>query len=145
MYNFYKQGIRVVYEATAGQCSPRISKFEATAFTSVVKELITDIVAATPKINGFFSAITRPVPNVGTKGRVYAVAQCWETISQKDCEICLTTGATNLQSCPPGSDGSTVDAGCFLRYSDAPIFADNSKTNIKPYLQGGGDDLFFEF
>lgn len=111
-----------------------------------MKELLTDLEAITPKINGFFSATTRPVSTVGVTETVYAVAQCWETISQKDCQSCLTIGYNNIQSCPPGSDGSTVDSGCFLRYSDASFFTDNSIINIKPYLRGrGGDYSFLNF
>lgn len=78
---------------------------------------MTDIVAAKLKINDFFSG-TRPVWNAGVAETVYDVARCWETISQKYCQSCLKIGYTNLQSCPPGSDGSTVDVGCFLRFSD---------------------------
>ncbi|KAK1401911.1 hypothetical protein POM88_001516 [Heracleum sosnowskyi] len=58
-------------------------------------------------------------------------------LSQKDCHNCLTIGYNNIKSCPPGSEGSSADAGCFLRYSDASFFADNSTISITPYLHGG--------
>lgn len=102
---------------------------------------MTNLVAVTPKIDGFFAATTRPVFNGGVTTTVYAVAQCIETISQKDCQSCLTTGYNNIQSCPPASGGSSVDAGCFLRYSDSSFFADNSIINITPYLPGGGGNF----
>lgn len=136
-YNFYTQSILVSFEASAGICSPTQSKIEATAFTPVVEGIITDLVAATPKIHGYFAATTRPVFSGGVTSKVYAAAQCVETISQKDCHSCLTIGYNNLQSCPPGAEGSSADAGCFLRYSDASFFAEKSIISITPYLRGG--------
>lgn len=140
-HNFFTQSLLVTFESTAGVCSNQ-SKSEAKAFTPVVHGLITDLVSVTPKIDGFFTATTRPVFNGDATTTVYAVAQCIETISQKDCQSCLTTGYSNIQSCPPASGGSSVDAGCFLRYSDSSFFADSSIINITPYLPGGGGNFF---
>ncbi|WOH15104.1 hypothetical protein DCAR_0934641 [Daucus carota subsp. sativus] len=137
-HNFFTQSLLVTFESTAGVCSPDQSKSEATAFNPVVDALITDLASATPKIDGFFAATTRPVLSGGATTTVYAVAQCIETISQKDCQSCLTTAYNNIQSCPPASDGSSADAGCFLRYSDASFFGDKSIIDITPYLPGGG-------
>ncbi|KAL8155626.1 cold-responsive protein kinase 1-like [Apium graveolens] len=135
--NFFTQSILVTFESSAGVCSAIKSKYDAVTFTPVVERLITDLVAATPKINGFFAATTRPVLHGGATATVYAVAQCIETISRKDCQSCLTIGYNNIQSCPPASEASSADAGCFLRYSDVSFFADKSVINITPHLQGG--------
>lgn len=70
--------IRAPIEATVAVGIPSQSKSEVTAFTLVVKGLVTDLVAVTPKINGFFSASTRLLSTVGETETVYAVAQCWE-------------------------------------------------------------------
>lgn len=134
--NFFTQSILVTFESSAGVCSASKSKYDAVTFTPVVEGLITDLVAATPKINGFFAATTRPVLNGAATATVYAVAQCIETISRKDCQSCLTIGYNNIQSCPPASEASSADAGCFLRYSDVSFFADKSVINITPYLRG---------
>lgn len=109
--------------------------------TLIVCASTKDLVAATPKINGYFAATTRPVLSGGVTAKVYAAAQCVETISQKDCHSCLTIGYNNLQSCPPGAEGSSADAGCFLRYSDASFFAENSTIRITPNLQRGNSNL----
>ncbi|KAK1401905.1 Cysteine-rich RLK (RECEPTOR-like protein kinase) 42 [Heracleum sosnowskyi] len=138
-HNFFTQSLLVISDDTAGVCSTNQSKSEETAFTPVVNGLITDLVSATPKIDGFFAATTRPVSSGGVTMRVYAVAQCMETISPKDCQSCLTTAYNNIQICPPASGASSVDAGCFLRYSDSSFFSDNSIVNITPYLPGGGN------
>ncbi|KAK1401899.1 Cysteine-rich receptor-like protein kinase 2 [Heracleum sosnowskyi] len=139
--NFFTQSILVTFESSAGVCSASKSKYDAVTFTPVVEGLITDLVAATPKINGFFAATTRPVLNGGATATVYAVAQCIETISRKDCQSCLTIGYNNIQSCPPASEASSADAGCFLRYSDVSFFADKSVINITPYLKEGKRNL----
>ncbi|KAK1401907.1 Cysteine-rich RLK (RECEPTOR-like protein kinase) 42 [Heracleum sosnowskyi] len=138
-HNFFRQSLLVTFESTAGVCSTNQSKSEATDFTPVVEGLITDLVSVTPKIDGFFAATTRPVFNGGVTTTVYAVAQCIENISQKDCQSCLRTGYSNIKSCPPASGGSSVDAGCFIRYSDSSFFPDNSIIDITPYLQGAGN------
>lgn len=98
--------------------------------------LLTDLVAATPKISGYFAATTRPVPSRGATTTIYAVAQCVETINREDCKTCLTIGYNNIRYCPPASEGSSADTGCFLRYSDASFFANSSLINITPYLLG---------
>ncbi|KAF3450331.1 hypothetical protein FNV43_RR06411 [Rhamnella rubrinervis] len=42
------------------------------------------------------------------------------------------------QGCLPDADGRAVDAGCFLRYSTTPFFADNQTTDLTPFLSNGG-------
>ncbi|CAK9135293.1 unnamed protein product [Ilex paraguariensis] len=109
---------------------------QATAFDTAVTGLISDLVVATPKINGFFAASQRAVAGGGVT--VYAIAQCAETVSQTGCQDCLTVARGNIQACPPNADGTAFDAGCFLRYSDTAFFADNQTINITPFLGGGG-------
>ncbi|KAL1802984.1 hypothetical protein ACET3Z_031631 [Daucus carota] len=135
VHNFFTQRLLVTFESTV--CDQ--GKSEAKAFTPVVDGLITDLVSTTPRIDGFFAATTRPVSSGGATMTVYAVAQCIETISQKDCQSCLTTTSNNIQSCPPASEGSATDAGCFLRNSETSFFADKSIINITSYLPGGGN------
>ncbi|KAK6927795.1 Serine-threonine/tyrosine-protein kinase, catalytic domain [Dillenia turbinata] len=113
---------------------------QASAFASTVNELVANLVTATPKIKGFFAATKKEVGG-GSNGAVYGVAQCAETVSQSGCLQCLQVAQSNIQGCPPSTDGRAFDAGCFLRYSDAAFFADNHTTNIAPFLEGrGGSD-----
>ncbi|KAF5180740.1 Cold-responsive protein kinase [Thalictrum thalictroides] len=100
--------------------------------------LLSDIVTATPRINGFFAASTRKVDSGGTI--VYAVAQCVTTVSQTGCNDCLTVAYKNIERCPPGAGGRAFDAGCFLRYSDTAFFDGNQTTDLTTFLrqQGGG-------
>ncbi|GLT42754.1 hypothetical protein SLA2020_167390 [Shorea laevis] len=41
----------------------------------------------------------------------------------------------DLQRCPPKTHGRAMDAGCFLRYSESPFFADNQTTSIFLFLK----------
>nr|GMC56887.1 cysteine-rich receptor-like protein kinase 2 [Ipomoea batatas] len=49
------------------------------------------------------------------------------------------TLGSNIQNCLPKSgSGRAVDVGCFLRYSNKHIFANNQTTNLATFLGGGG-------
>jgi hypothetical protein len=108
-----------------------------------VKELLADLQVATPRINGFFAASKKEAVGSAGNATVYAVAQCAETVSEIGCQDCLTVASRNAQVCIPGKVARAVDAGCFLRYSDTPFFADNQTTNLLPFLRNG--EIFFQF
>lgn len=108
---------------------------KANAFNASVEELLTDLLTATPKINGFFGATKKQV--VGENASVYGVAQCVETVTRTGCEDCLKVAYGNLEGCLPDSGGSAVDSGCFLRYSSTAFFTDNQTTHLEPFLKNG--------
>ena len=99
--------------------------------------MLKDLQVATPKINGFFAASKREVVDSSGNATVYAVAQCVETATESGCQNCLNVASNNIQVCVPNGDGRAVDAGCFLRYSDKPFFADNQTTDINSFLGNG--------
>jgi len=68
---------------------------------------------------------------------IYAVAQCVETATEDKCLSCMQIGFNNLESCLPNTEGRAYDAGCFMRYSTTPFFADNQTIDIAPYLKQG--------
>jgi len=49
----------------------------------------------------------------------------------------MQVGFNNLQSCLPNTEGRAYDAGCYMRYSTTPFFADNQAIDIAPYLKKG--------
>ncbi|XP_074339843.1 cysteine-rich receptor-like protein kinase 2 [Apium graveolens] len=134
IYNFYTE---ITFESPILVCSYNNSAAESTVFKSIAQELLMDIAAATPKIKDYSAAAKRQVINSGTTSTVYAAAQCVETISPSDCRDCLTRVYTSLQTCLPQPGGSSVEPGCFLRYSDSSFFADSNITSITPYIKGG--------
>ncbi|KAG8373509.1 hypothetical protein BUALT_Bualt11G0031600 [Buddleja alternifolia] len=107
------------------------------AFNTEGLALLRDLQVATPRVNRYFVATRRAISNGGNL-TIYGVAQCAETISQSGCQDCLTVAYGNVQGCLPDGDGRAIDAACFIRYSDAPFFADNQTIDITPFLGGGG-------
>lgn len=118
------------------KCSLNQSSIKATLIEPVVKGLLRDLEVATPKVNGFFAAATKQVLGAGTDATIYAVAQCALTVSQSDCTNCLSVANRNVQNCVPLAGGSSVDAGCFLRYSDTAFFPKNATIDLTHFLRG---------
>ncbi|KAK7305615.1 hypothetical protein VNO77_43521 [Canavalia gladiata] len=108
-----------------------------TALKATGLQVLMDLQIATPKIKGFYAATKTQVPGGGA---IYAVAQCVETVSEPNCLNCMQVGYNNLQSCLPNTYGRAYDAGCFMRYSTTPFFADNQTIDIAPYLKQGGSN-----
>ncbi|KAL2333159.1 hypothetical protein Fmac_014372 [Flemingia macrophylla] len=103
-------------------------------FGEAGQQVLMQLQTATPKIKGFYAATKTQVAGLGA---IYAVAQCVETASEAGCLNCTTVGFNNLQRCLPNTEGRTYDAGCFMRYSTTPFFADNQTIDITPYLNQG--------
>ncbi|GMY24531.1 cysteine-rich receptor-like protein kinase 2 [Fagus crenata] len=131
--SFYDQ---TTLPGSQGQCGNQTAS-QATAFSTTGEGLLNDLQTATPKINGFFAASKKEVV-VGGNATMYAVAQCVETASESGCQDCLKIASSNAQRCLPNADGRAYDAGCFLRYSDTPFFADNQTIDINQFLGNGG-------
>lgn len=105
----------------------------ATDFNITAQKVLKDLQIATPKITGFFAATKTQLGG----GAIYAIAQCAETVSESGCLDCLKNGYDNIDICLPNTEGRAIDAGCFMRYSETPFFADNQTVDIIPFLQQG--------
>ncbi|KAH9738594.1 hypothetical protein KPL71_018840 [Citrus sinensis] len=143
--SFYDQSTQ---EGRFGFCGNRTA-LQADAFKTAAQELLENLEVATPKINGFFAASKNNI--IGSRAganddddknstAVYGIAQCVETISETGCQNCLSGAFDNIQRCLGSAFGWAVDAGCFLRYSDTPFFADNQTTDITPFLKNGSSN-----
>ncbi|KAG0457366.1 hypothetical protein HPP92_022523 [Vanilla planifolia] len=102
----------------------------AARFADAVKALAQDLSLAVPRIAEFSAAAERD--------GVYAAAQCAQTLSQAVCSQCLEVAFTNIQGCLPAGEGRAVDAGCFMRYSDAAFFDANQTVDLALILRGSG-------
>ncbi|OMP01143.1 hypothetical protein COLO4_12134 [Corchorus olitorius] len=127
--NFYDQSTQEGHSMICGNQSAS----DTNTFEAAVEGLLTDLQKATPRINGYYAAIKKEV-NAAT---VYGVAQCIGTITKSGCQDCMQVVTTDIQKCPPNTNGRAVDVGCFLRYSASPFFADNQTTDIAPFLKPG--------
>ncbi|CAI0392726.1 unnamed protein product [Linum tenue] len=140
--SFYDQSTQ---DGHSGVCGNQTTeKKDNNAYTEGVEHLLSDLITATPKINGFYAASKRElVPGGGGGGgdgnvTVYGVAQCVETISQKSCQDCLKLGFTDVQRCFSNTAARSINVGCFLRFSNSPFFRDNQTTDLLPFLRNGG-------
>ncbi|KAL5225043.1 hypothetical protein ABZP36_011682 [Zizania latifolia] len=103
------------------------SAVAAGGFADAARALVGDLAAAVPHAPGFAAA--------AVSGSVYAAAQCVETVGEGGCAQCLEVAMSNIDLCPPNSDGRAVDAGCFMRYSNKPFFPANATIDLAPYLR----------
>ncbi|XP_031109318.1 cold-responsive protein kinase 1-like [Ipomoea triloba] len=133
---FYDQITDPITEGSYPVCGNRTARNQD-IFNATAQELLNELLLATPKINGFYAAVKLQEESPGG-ATIYAVAQCAETVSESNCQDCLSLVYNNIKGCLPNSaDGRAVDAGCFLRYSDTPFFADNQTIDIAPLLGKG--------
>ncbi|KAF3450332.1 hypothetical protein FNV43_RR06412 [Rhamnella rubrinervis] len=73
-----------------GVCGNQTVSVATAAFNAAVESMISDLLTATPKVNGFFAATNEQVTGgIGNATMVYGVAQCAETITDTGCEDCL--------------------------------------------------------
>ncbi|XP_022642677.1 cold-responsive protein kinase 1-like isoform X1 [Vigna radiata var. radiata] len=126
---FYDQTNEIGSGVSCGNISSTVTDFKAAG-----QQALMDLQTAVPKTRDFYAA-TKTLVAGGSA--VYAVAQCVETATEINCQNCMQVGYNNLQSCLPNTEGRAYDAGCFMRYSTTPFFADNQTTNIAPYLKKG--------
>ncbi|KAI3768771.1 hypothetical protein L2E82_19604 [Cichorium intybus] len=66
---------------------------------------------------------------------VYGLAQCWESLTNEECRICLNKAKSEAISCLPSREGRSMNAGCFFRYSTEKFY-DND-----PQADGGSSGL----
>ncbi|KAI3775683.1 hypothetical protein L1987_45432 [Smallanthus sonchifolius] len=129
-YNFYME---VNVGGNVAVCGNRTTS--QPTFIQIVKNLLSDLRVATPRIPDFYAASTRKV--IGSNATVYAIAQCNLNITHSDCAKCLSIRSTTLQDCLPNTFGRAIDPGCFMRYSDIPFFRDNQTTDLTPFIKNG--------
>lgn len=116
----------------------------STAYGASVASLLSDLQTATPRIDGFFAISKKEVE--GGQATVYGVAQCVETIGPSNCQDCLKMAYADMKRCLTVTNSRATNAGCFLRYSDTPFFANNQITDLKPFLEKGEfSSLFCRF
>lgn len=131
--SFYDQ---TTAPGNAGLCGNRTSSRQ-NVFETAVDGLLTNLSIATPRIDGFYAAVTAPVSGTNTS-TAYAIAQCAETITPDGCRICLQLAYTNIKSCATDvTDGRAIDTGCFMRYSASAFFANNKTMDITSFLRDG--------
>eukprot|EP00253_Pinus_taeda_P011683 PITA_11683 len=90
-------------------------------FTDAVDALLSNVTkkaAQSPQL--FFADYSLPS---NLMVYVYAIAQCWKDLSQKDCGSCLTSASSSLVSCGTGTIGAQfASKNCYLRFEMYSFF-----------------------
>lgn len=92
-------------------------------FVKNMKFVVRNVTTAAVKNGGFGVAGVE-----GVEG-VYALAQCWKTVSSDGCRACLEKAATALAGCAPKREGRAMNAGCYLRYSTEKFYEQESQNS----------------
>ncbi|OMO59983.1 hypothetical protein CCACVL1_24485 [Corchorus capsularis] len=134
-YNFYNESIDPKYDvATCGSPLDALPNdiYMLQDFESRLDQAITNLIDITTERKGNGTVETK-----GGVLTIHAGAQCWNTISDESCKVCLTRAGEKIKKCAPAAEGRAAFTGCAMRYS----------TNIfyqrEPYRndQGGLDDI----
>lgn len=65
--------------------------------------------------------------------RVFALAQCWETLEMERCRDCLHLAAEKIMDCVPGAGARCLYTGCFMRYSTNKFYNSDAESHINDH------------
>ncbi|XP_077244213.1 cysteine-rich receptor-like protein kinase 2 isoform X2 [Tasmannia lanceolata] len=93
-------------------CSFSRNSSEPEKFRQVVKAVIGNVSLEAQRNKGYA---------VGSASAfnltLYALAQCWENLNKELCSSCLNDAASSIALCTPATEGRSLYAGCYMRYS----------------------------
>ncbi|KAI7726984.1 hypothetical protein M8C21_011409 [Ambrosia artemisiifolia] len=73
---------------------------------------------------------------------VYGLAQCWESLTNAECRLCLDKARTAAVGCLPSREGRIMNAGCFLRTTRKEL--DSESSYIPTFKYKSEDDKSVE-
>ncbi|KAJ8775201.1 hypothetical protein K2173_020205 [Erythroxylum novogranatense] len=115
-YSFYHESVSSALD-TANCSKESVPSFrddiEKSAFVTNVGYAIGNVTSTAVERRGF---------GVAGIEKVYALAQCWESIDREGCRECLEMAGKAAKSCLPKSEGRGMNAGCYLRYSTEKFY-----------------------
>lgn len=109
-FSFFDQGVDSVQ---LKNCSSSKNSSQPGIFKEALERVIESVSLKAQKNQGFAVA-SHSVSNL----TLHALAQCWESLDKKTCNSCLQASASSIMSCYPGVDGRSLNAGCYMRYSN---------------------------
>lgn len=107
-----------------GSATGVVSDYMRPEFAKKVRQVIMNVTETAVKNGGFGVAEVK-----GGVTPVYALAQCWKSVSKDGCRKCLEKGGGNLRGCLPEKEGRALNAGCYLRYSTEKFFNEGAEKN----------------
>ncbi|KAL8231595.1 hypothetical protein R6Q57_001373 [Mikania cordata] len=117
-YSFFQEAVDPATDArncTSGVLRTNWDDFEGglVEFNRSANELVENVTNLALN-NGGFGVM-------GLKG-VYGLAQCWESLTNDECRVCLNKAKSEAIRCLPSREGRSMIAGCYLRYSTQKFF-----------------------
>ncbi|KAD4586632.1 hypothetical protein E3N88_24233 [Mikania micrantha] len=117
-YSFFQEAVDPATDArncTSGVLRTNWDDFEGglVEFNRSANELVENVTNLALN-NGGFGVM-------GLKG-VYGLAQCWESLTNDECRVCLNKAKSEAIGCLPSREGRSMIAGCYLRYSTQKFF-----------------------
>ncbi|KAJ6990411.1 hypothetical protein NC653_018841 [Populus alba x Populus x berolinensis] len=120
-YSFYREALA---PEDTKRCSGILNKGQE--FSVAVKELLSKMLLKAPSFRGFASK-----HETSNGISAYGMANCWKILDRDLCSICLSEVVASALSCIPSTEARVLNAGCFLRYSDASFANDSNGEHSK--------------
>ncbi|KAH7511676.1 hypothetical protein JRO89_XSUnG0178600 [Xanthoceras sorbifolium] len=127
-YNFFNESLDPLHDNV--KCSQPIAIFSDELlhkqFQAKLGVVLLNVTDQAKKNKGFGAVEAK-----GGVLTVYALAQCWETLSPEGCSQCFDRAKAELKNCSHGADGKAMLAGCYLRYSTDRFFSTGAEDPIR--------------
>lgn len=111
-------------------CDNSTQKDGVKGFDATALRAIREAVDAAPDHDNSYAEIVEPIPELSSDASVTVLANCWRTLNSSLCKSYLMDAIGFVSQCLPLSEGRTLNAGCFLRYSDELFL------NLRPAVFG---------
>lgn len=126
-YVFYDQSVDLVRDSR--NCTPTVQSISSNStapdFAEIVEQAISGATALASGGGGGFGVAEAK----GAAETVYAMAQCWKTVSKEGCRACLQKAGDETRGCVPKREGRGLNAGCYLRYSTVKFYDEGANNN----------------
>ncbi|KAK1438193.1 hypothetical protein QVD17_03998 [Tagetes erecta] len=133
-YSFYQEYAGANDKVICG------NKTGSRVFRDSVRQAISDAVRDAPRSRGYFAR--KQESSDIANDSAYVLADCWNTLNETSCTVCLDGAFASIISCFPMTEGRALHTGCILRYSNInflnpePTASNNGGMNDKfPVIQ----------
>ncbi|OAY77969.1 Cysteine-rich receptor-like protein kinase 2 [Ananas comosus] len=109
-YSFFNDAIDSLDQSV---CTTGNNSASPNDFGKAVGAVIGNVTTEAIRSNKGYAVASASVANTSA----YALAQCWQNLSQSLCSTCLNAAASSIVSCLPAVEGRALFAGCYMRYS----------------------------
>ncbi|KAL4574028.1 hypothetical protein LXL04_020850 [Taraxacum kok-saghyz] len=91
---------------------------ESLGFRDAARQAVGNVVSMALSNDEYFGRAEVVVAGGGGNKSVFVMAECWRTLSPRDCRLCLENASAMISKCLPWSEGRALNTGCVMRYSN---------------------------